>query len=81
VVGHAASDVRFRIIPQRLQNRDHWTRIPDEGRDSNRPRESGAGAFTAQPAHVRIRVYRPFQQSGQGPLWPLDEEGGLRGQA
>ena len=75
VVGHAAPDVLFRIIPQRLQNRDHRTRIAEQGRDANRPRESGAGAFAAQSAHVRIRVPCPFQQSGQGSLWPLDEEG------
>ena len=84
VVGDTAPDVLFRIVPQRLQNRGHRTRIPDEGRDSNRPRESGAGAFTAQPADVRIWVPCPFQQSGQGALRPSDEErahGELRAEA
>lgn len=74
MIGDAAPDVLLGIIPQCLQDRDHRPRILDKGGDAHRPRESGAGALTAQAAHVRIRILRPVEQAGQGSLGPADEE-------
>lgn len=47
MVGDAAPDVLLRVIPQRLQDRDHRPGIPEEGGDAHRPRESRPGALAA----------------------------------
>jgi len=74
VVGHAAPDVFRRVIPQRLQDRDDRAWILEEGGNPDRSRQSGSGAFAAQPTHVRIRILRPFHEPCEGPRRPLDEE-------
>ena len=75
VIRHAAPDVEFGIILQRLQGATPAA-DPSPARATASPREGGDGSLRAESANVRIRIASPLHQPGQSPVRPPMRKGG-----